>query len=169
MPVRSTGQFSFTQNIGVAALTRGKVCLSIRNRGLPGGSRIRLIQTSPPQIVSDARVLRADESCPSIDPAGVDISRYEIRLAQQENLSGLPAIALYGVDASFGKADDLVVSDLDGDGKQEYFRSCASSEGIHFTVWSGKPLQGKLRWRQYLYLGYDVEATCTPTEIEGPK
>jgi hypothetical protein len=50
--------------------------------------------------------------------------------------------------------------DLDGDGRREFFRDCTSNEGIHLTVWSGKPLSGKRRWHFYYYLGYDVVPSC---------
>src|SRR6266478_6016907 len=59
-----------------------------------------------------------------------------------------------------------VVADLDGDGRLEFFRSCTSQEGVHFTIWADKPLQGKRRWHRYVYLGYDVEPTCTDPETE---
>jgi hypothetical protein len=57
--------------------------------------------------------------------------------------------------------------DVDNDGRQEFFRSCSSAEGIHFTVWSGKPLEGARRWHQYYYLGYDVAADCTQQDFQG--
>ena len=44
------------------------------------------------------------------------------------------------------------------------FRACTSSEGVHLTVWSGKPLKGKRVWHAYHALGYDVEANCTPKD-----
>jgi hypothetical protein len=59
--------------------------------------------------------------------------------------------------------------DLDGDRKPEHFRMCASFEGLHFTVWSGEPLKGTLRWHHYYYLGYDTEPDCKPAEIRDPK
>ena len=50
--------------------------------------------------------------------------------------------------------------DLDYDGTPERFRSCASAEGLHLTVWTGE----LRRWHRYHYLGYDTEANCTPAE-----
>jgi len=46
-------------------------------------------------------------------------------------------------------------------------RSCASSEGLHLTLWSGVPLQSERLWHQYYYLGYDVEPTCRPGDLQG--
>ncbi len=44
-------------------------------------------------------------------------------------------------------------------------RSCASSEGVHLTLWAGEPLKSQRLWHQYYYLGYDVEPTCQPADI----
>ena len=43
-------------------------------------------------------------------------------------------------------------------------RSCASSEGLHLTLWAGVPLEGARLWHVYYYLGYDVEPTCQPRD-----
>jgi len=51
-----------------------------------------------------------------------------------------------------------VVLDLDGDGRSETFHECASTEGVHYTVRSGSGVQ---KWWRYVYLGYDLEPTCT--------
>jgi hypothetical protein len=57
--------------------------------------------------------------------------------------------------------DGVVQLDLDGDGRAETFRACTSSEGLHLKIWSGAPGTGTQRWHRYLYLGYDVEPSCT--------
>jgi hypothetical protein len=44
--------------------------------------------------------------------------------------------------------------------KMPQVRACTASQAMHLTVWSGKPLSSKRLWRQYWYLGYDVESTC---------
>jgi hypothetical protein len=61
-----------------------------------------------------------------------------------------------------------VVGDLDGDGVPEQFRVCTSMEGLHFTIWSGEPLKGKLRFHQYFPLHYAVDPTCTEADYAGP-
>ncbi|MGL5879455.1 MAG: hypothetical protein ACRC2V_16975 [Xenococcaceae cyanobacterium] len=77
-------------------------------------------------------------------------------------------------DSQFAVAGSLVrklgivvaKENLDGDGIEESFRSCASAEGLHLTVWSGQALTGTRKWHSYYYLGYDVEPTCTAIEIK---
>ena len=58
----------------------------------------------------------------------------------------------------------LVSPDLDGDGRHAYFRSCASAEGLHLTVWSEAPL-GRRRFHAYHDLGYDVDPSCTEADV----
>jgi hypothetical protein len=54
----------------------------------------------------------------------------------------------------------LAKVDLDQDGRDEVFSSCASSEGIKLSVWTEKANQGEPRWSAYYYLDYDTEPTC---------
>lgn len=56
--------------------------------------------------------------------------------------------------------NNLASVDLNKDGRLEYFRSCTSNEGGHFTIWTGKPLQGKRIWHSYYYVDYGTEADC---------
>jgi hypothetical protein len=155
--------WSFADSIGVAGVKAGKTCLSIARADLAIDTPVRLVLLSVPQATSDAVRLAPDGPCA---PADGGLHAYAIRL---EKLDPLPAIAVVNFRGAFAREGDLLVADLDNDGQPEYFRSCASTEGVHFTVWSGAPLKGRLRWHQYYYLGYDVEATCTPREVESPK
>jgi hypothetical protein len=41
------------------------------------------------------------------------------------------------------------------------FRTCASQEGVHFTTWRGN----RRTWHEYVYLGSDLEATCTDKDV----
>lgn len=55
--------------------------------------------------------------------------------------------------------------DLIGGGTPETLRACTSQEGIHFTVWEGAPLRGKLLHHEYQPLGIDLVPECTPAEM----
>jgi len=57
-----------------------------------------------------------------------------------------------------------VLGDFDNDPRKETFRSCASSEGMHLTVWKGSPLTGLRVWHGYYHLDYSVEPNCTDKE-----
>ena len=62
--------------------------------------------------------------------------------------------------------NELVSVDLNDDSKDEYFRVCTSMEGLHLTIWTGKPLKGNRIWHSYYYLPHDAKPNCTGTETE---
>jgi hypothetical protein len=159
-------EFRFTSQVGIAFAKSGKVCLAIHRRSFVAGSRITLVLLQDTQSIAEAEVLRpADNACPSPDEGDRDLRRYEIRMLKGSLELSTLAIAVFASSRPFSKHGNSVTADVDGDGTPESFRSCASSEGLHLTVWSGKPLEGKLRWHQYYYLGYDVESDCTAKDI----
>ena len=51
------------------------------------------------------------------------------------------------------------------EGKPVALRECASSEGMHFTAWSGRPLASKRLWHFYYYLDIDMESNCTAKDM----
>jgi hypothetical protein len=57
-------------------------------------------------------------------------------------------------------SDGFATGDIDGDGKLEYFRDCTSKEGLHMTVWKGRPLTGIRIWHSYFHFNYDTEPDC---------
>jgi hypothetical protein len=91
---------------------------------------------------------------------------------------GQPGARLFSLAAPAFEAGDLGIAvladsaavgdgartDLDRDGVAEHYRTCASTEGVHLTVWAGEPLTGRRTWHAYYYLGYDVEPNCTAAE-----
>jgi hypothetical protein len=50
--------------------------------------------------------------------------------------------------------------DLDRDGQDEVFSSCATTEGIKCAVWTDKAYEGEPRWTGYYYLDYDTTPNC---------
>ena len=165
-PQPAKADYRFSSRIGVAVANSGKVCLAIHRPNFVAGSRLTLVLLRVPQSTVEAEVLRpADSSCPKPDESDKSLHSYEIRVLKGSLEPSMPAIAVFDWASQFVKHGDAVTADIDGDGKPESFRSCASTEGLHLTVWSGKPLEGKRRWHQYYYLGYDVEADCTAKDV----
>jgi len=93
--------------------------------------------------------------------ACLDIANTRLRIGQR-----LTVVTLDGPQARSRRsaAGGLVSPDLDGDGRRAYFRSCASAEGLHLTVWSEAPL-GRRRFHAYHDLGYDVDPSCTEADV----
>jgi hypothetical protein len=42
-------------------------------------------------------------------------------------------------------------------------------EGLHFTIWAGRPFRSVLIAHQYAPLAYDVEPSCTSAETVEPR
>ena len=153
---RNAPPWSYEGQLGVVAAKAGKGCLAIRNSQVPPNTDLQLVSTALPQIIAKERVGPQDSACSD----GGELQGYAV-----SHMSGpMPVIGVVNYHGEMSRDGDLLSADLDGDGTPEYFRSCLSQEGVHFTVWSGKPLTGKLRWHQYHYLGYDVSPDCKPEE-----
>lgn len=167
---RDSKHFDYLTQVGIAVRTADVNCVSIANPSVPNGSRVFLISASPPQTISQAEVVGKQQNpCTQADGSGAALESYELRHNAGLKKTVSPDIVIYGFHGKFVKRDSNMAADLDGDGRLEFFRSCTSQEGIHFTIWSDKPLQGKRRWHRYVYLGYSLEPTCTKPETEsGP-
>lgn len=163
---RDSKHFDYLAQVGIAVRTADVNCISIANPSVPNGSRVFLVSSSSPQAILQAEVVRRQQNpCIQADGSGTAFESYGLRQTGLKKTEP-PDIAIYGFHGKFVKRDANMAADLDGDGRLEFFRSCTSQEGIHFTIWSDNPLQGKRRWHRYVYLGYDVEPTCTNPETE---
>ncbi len=158
----SAGAFDFKTQVGAAFSHQGRTCLEIANPRLKPGDRLRLIFPDEPQSVAEATIVKKDTNC-GAEPGDFN---YEIRTGA--SWKGV-AIAVYGFSGPFNERGNRIAADLNQDRHEESFRSCTSAEGVHLTVWTGSPPKGTLRWHQYVYLGYDVEPTCTDAETKDPQ
>lgn len=160
-------QFNYSTQIGVAVINDDGACLDIRNADLAPGVRVQLVLLDKPQSVAEAEVTKKlIKSCSTTDINDETESHYALKILQRNLDSSSPAIAIINPASSFKIRNGYVALDLDADGRMEYFRSCASSEGLHLTVWSGGLLRGKRKWHRYYYLGYDTEPDCKAKETQ---
>jgi hypothetical protein len=162
--------FRYSTNVGVAAQQADATCLAINNTSLPAGEPITLIVSGATQSVVMARVLEPSrDACASMAKEVATSGLYKIEILDKGMPSLVaPAIAVLRPAHRLVSVGPVVAGDIDGDGKREFFRACASSEGLHLTVWSGRPLHGRRRWHIYQYLGYDLEANCTAADLPNP-
>jgi hypothetical protein len=155
--------FDYISDLGVAAQQADVTCLAINNDHLSLGGHVALVVLSTPQSILQAEVLRSTNTCQDQSKGESGVNHYEIRVLNDKPLPMSPTIAVVGTP-KLTVARGLVAGDLDGNSRKEYFRQCTSGEGVHLTVWTGKPLRGKRRWHTYYYLGYDTEPNCTPLD-----
>ena len=132
-------------------------CFAIENRSLAEGTPVAVVTLGDDQKVLAARVAGQSAGgtpCP-VRPAAAEIDA---------NLAFYPLSP--AVDAGIGVVGAAPRAgsslDLDGDGRGDRFISCAGSEGISYTVWSGEPWVGEPLWSGYEYLGFDSESDCPP-------
>jgi hypothetical protein len=164
--------FVFEQRIGLAGLQPdGSGCLAVFDPAVGVGTRVALIDQQPTDeatTLSEGVVSGTLASCGGrlADPSstGTVPSLYVVSLAPGSSWAGGAVIAVVEPPEDIAKVDGVVATDLDGDGTRESFGVCASSEGLHYLVWTGSALDGRLRWHRYLYLGYDLEPSCTDRE-----
>jgi hypothetical protein len=153
------------------------ICLRTRNDNLSPNSRVLIIGSpyEKPQKTLKAFVeKKLNSSCVDNDSdIGEDNPAeniyYSLKLDGNdvdESYIGI-GIAIFDFSKPIAISDGLANVDLNDDGKNEYFRGCASNEGLHLTVWQGKPLIGKRVWHRYYYLHYDTEADCKKKDWEG--
>lgn len=141
-------------------------CLAIKNNEIKSDDKISIVVLGKHQKVVISTIVKKYNSsigCPQLldDRKSINISEgnsfYLIKpLSKQIDLG----IVLVGKVNNIKEGRELVTVDINRDGKPDYFTECASSEGIHFSVWSEKPWKGKKLWTSYYYLGYDIEPNC---------
>jgi len=164
----SATAWSYNERAGIVRFGgEGDACFTIANPSLAFGTAVTVVELSTQRTLT-AVVAPPTEAC--LQAANGQAEARSYRLVRFEG-SAPPApwfgIAIVRSSLPF-KANASAAADIDGDGHDEFFRSCTSSEGVHFTIWSDRPLSGTLRWHRYSYLGYDVTPSCTPEEMRDP-
>ncbi|MDH4044015.1 MAG: hypothetical protein OEW06_06090 [Gemmatimonadota bacterium] len=165
-PALSQETFDYDRRLGLAFPSEhDSICLTIHAPGLQPGTRLMLVDDRDSAAVVPAVVRAArSSSCPREVP-GLGDAFYSVTTSGPVRLQpGGVVVAVVGDGLALSAGADGVSGDLDGDGIPEYFRQCTSTEGLHFTVWSGRPLRGDRRWHRYFFLGYDVEPSCIEAE-----
>ena len=144
--------------VGIVNSTpESKVCFSIENSKLKAGQQIRVVFVDKPQSVSTAFIQKkTTTNCSSDISDFTHPSYYWVRIEKHDVFAGIGVVGNQRIKVAKGVA----TTDLNGDGKKDYFRTCASNEGLHLTIWDGKPLIGKRIWHYYYYLTYDTQFDC---------
>lgn len=149
---------------GIAVAAPGGALLALEGPALRAGAAVTLVVPGPPQVVHRARVKGAVASCEPCRRADVPGPYYRL-----EGVAGLDAetVAVVG-EPPARVTDDVVRLDLGADAPEATVRACTSTEGVHLTVWSGRPLASARLWHAYWYLNMDVEPSCTEQDTREP-
>jgi hypothetical protein len=157
--------FSFDRDAGVLFRKNGHTCLEIADTTLANGT-IQFLGAAMPQTVGTARVGTRAAACDAIFSDTSRSARYEATILTGSLDEGMPALAVAGLPRPLGVSDSILNADIDGDGRPDTFRFCTSSEGVHLTLWDGTPASGRREWHRYVYVGYDLDPTCSEAETK---
>jgi len=161
-----SAEFRFESNVGVMTVdSTGAGCLVTRG-AIGAGTPLLLITATDTQNVLRAEVGPARASlCPSeVETSSENLYRASVAPAASLE-TGMLYFGVRDSGAPWQLRDGRVEIDLDRDGTGERFRDCTSAEGLHLTVWSGTGAGESRRWHWYVYLGYDVEPSCTDADF----
>jgi len=163
---RNSGQFDYVTQVGIVFRNEDKqLRLEIKNPNLATHEEIVIVESSKPQKLARAAIdgkVSGNCSQGGINDEGG--ACYKLRAVSGKIHRDSSAFGIANAAGSFVIRSGGVIADLDSDRVEERFRVCASMEGLHLTVWSGRPLKGKRQWHRYYYLGYDLEPNCAEGE-----
>ena len=153
-----------------AANSQGNFCLMTKHGELKPGREVTLIwvpvegEPDKPEIRRGKIVGKLPAHCDDTN-AQADESSYRVEAGKLD--SGRIYIAI-AVPPSNLRITGGELSARFGNRKL-IFRSCTSTEGLHFSAWSGTRPKEQLVWQRYFYLGYDVEPTCVERDVKEGK
>jgi hypothetical protein len=157
--------FQFDRQVGLATFKGAAGCLAIHTASLAADKRMTLVFLGSPAArarLGEARVVaKADSACDA--KLGMNNSPFQTfyRIERIGDTTERDAVVVVDpVRPITLREGRYPVGDLDGDGALESFHSCTSSEGVHYRVWTGPVIVGRVRWHHYFYVGYDMVMTC---------
>ena len=158
--------WSYDEHVGVVFAVADKSCYVTKAPSLAAKTAVQVVEPGSQQQ-RQAAVVAVAKSC--LDGGGQSLGLRGYTIQFEAAPAQLPFYGIGVVDAAgpFRRVNGSMVGDVDGDRHDEFFRSCTSAEGVHFTIWTDAALTGSRRWHQYQPLGYDVSPTCTPAETAG--
>ena len=142
-------------------------CLIIRNDALKAGTPITVTRNFfdttavAPTGLKVGKKLPKDCTTPPSAMAEQGAAFYEVQIPNIRAADGANGFVYVGDSIQPSKPTGWVL-----EGKPVAFRECASGEGLHLTVWSGKPLESKRLWHFYFYLGNSMESNCTENDVK---
>jgi hypothetical protein len=145
-------------------------CLAIADPELAGGTPVQVVRLERPQRVVAATVKGRATSAQDCKPMlegrkGLVDSRqahfYTVTPWSDDNAE--MAIGVIGAADRISIANGRAQIDLNGDGTQEIFGVCATSESIRFGLWPSQRFDDNAVWTGTYELDYDLQPSCPPS------
>jgi len=161
-------QFAMAQDgserLGIAGTSGKQACVALKAADAHAGERVAVVDPDPPQRVRWATLERdATDACPAWQRRTDLPGRIFVLRPAPGGGEGFIGIVVRGAKGIALRNTKAIVR-IDG-GTALRFRSCTSSEGLHLSAWPSAGVAGRASWHGYVYLGYDVEPTCTDAEM----
>lgn len=164
--------FNYAERMGLVDLN-GR-CLSIFNSSIERGTKVTLVRprSSDAAVVIEAtveesRTQKCRSSLDRNDNYQIEPTYYRIAASGGSTPESGVVFAVLDPIGPVALSNEEIAADVDGDGANESFSTCTSSESVHYMVWNGSAAQRRSRWNGNIYLGYDAEPTCTEADIAG--
>lgn len=145
----------------------------IENSQLKVGDKVQIVfPEDSPQKISQAEIIETSE-CKE-EPFGelsgnnpeASLTEYLLKLSNKNDMNQGFGIGIVNTSKKIKVINGMATIDINNDKKNEYFRECTSSEGLHMSVWTGRPLKGKRIWHSYYHFDYDTEPNCKDKELK---
>jgi len=167
--------FVYEARTGIAKWHENRGCLAVFDSSITPRTRVALVDqpasTEPPSVKEARVVERVAQACEVglsfANSRGVLPSFYEVATADGTTPPAGPVFAILDPLHPFVVREGRVEADLDGDGADESFWVCNSTENLHFMIWTGQPARGRPRWHGSYYVGYDMDPSCTEQDVAG--
>lgn len=159
-------RFDYGSQLGVIEVTE-QICLIIPNDKLNANDVVHVILPKETQLHIEARITaKSPKSCSRSPYTRPTDSFYILQARDQKIEVGSLGLGLVNYKSTFKLQGGLWGFNPHDDDSWEFLRTCTSSEGLHFSVWRGRPLKGKRIWHWYYDLGYDVDPDCTEGDFK---
>ncbi|HMS39868.1 MAG TPA: hypothetical protein PKE69_06555 [Pyrinomonadaceae bacterium] len=168
--------FDIHSKVGIVDGDKDNICFRTKNGDLAENTTVSIITSfyDPSLKVLNAKIeKKLSSSCSrraseSTDKNPGENFYYLLTLTDKE-VDEYQEVFGFGVIAPTKPIqiqNNFVSTDLNEDGKSEYFRLCSGNEGTLFAIWTGKPLKGKQIWHSFYYVDYDTVLTCKKEDLK---
>lgn len=175
-PVRESRPFDPQSDIGSINYGSGCSRLRILNDSLLPGDSVRIVGLEHPQQITSATIIEPTGCTESVKSTmghfvidseiDKEPSKYQIEFDNkktEEEFDFHLGIAIVNSENKLLVNNGTAELEMAG-GSPLRFRECTSFEGMHLTVWEGKPLTGKRIWHGYQHFLYGTDPTCKDKE-----
>ena len=142
-------------------------CIAIKKKILQSGEKLTVISLGESQFLYEAEIIeptQSSEKCFALLEGRKDVNVaegyyfYKVTPPKQGKLN--LGIGLIDLKPKIYKKNEMIYGDINGDGHNNYFTQCSTSEGVQFNIWSDGIYKGDPIWSGYYYLDYTTEENC---------